>query len=111
MKIHTQNYNDVTVIELRGEIDADVADVLKDAMGETMALGHKRVVIDMSNVSSIDGQGLELLLWGREYCRRNRVQLRLAGLDETLDKILEITGLQAEFDRHTELAEAVRSFA
>jgi anti-anti-sigma regulatory factor len=39
------------------------------------------------------------------------VQLRLAGLDETLEKILEITGLLSEFDCHAELAEAVRSFA
>ncbi|MDI6447784.1 STAS domain-containing protein [Anaerobaca lacustris] len=111
MKINTQNYNDVTVIELQGEIDGDIADALKDTVVETVTIGRTRVVIDMSNVSSIDGQGLELLLWAREYGRRNRTQLKLAGLDETLDKILEITGLQTEFDRHTELAEAVRSFA
>lgn len=111
MKIHTQNYNDVTVIELQGEIDGDIADALKDTVAETVSLGRKRIVIDMSNASAIDSQGLELLLWGREYCRRSRTQLKLAGLDETIEKILEITGLQAEFDRHTELAEAVRSFA
>ena len=35
----------------------------------------------------------------------------LAALDENCEKILEITRLQDEFDRHTELAEAVRSFA
>ncbi len=111
MKVQTQNYNDVTVIELQGEIDADIADALKDAVAGTAAVGRKRLVIDMSNVSAVDGQGLELLLWGREYCRGNHVQLRLAGLDETLEKILEITGLLSEFDCHAELAEAVRSFA
>jgi len=68
-------------------------------------------VVDMSNVNGVDSQGLELLLWVRQYCRQNRTQLKLAGLDETLEKILEITGLQTEFDRHAELAEAVRSFA
>ena len=111
MKINTQNYNDVTVIELQGELDGDIAESLKGAVTEATAAGRKRIVVDMSNVKGVDSQGLELLLWVRQYCRQNRTQLRLAGLDETLEKILEITGLQTEFDRHGELAEAVRSFA
>ncbi|HPC93391.1 MAG TPA: STAS domain-containing protein [Sedimentisphaerales bacterium] len=111
MKINLQNYNDVTVIELQGELDGDIEESMKDTMTQTVAAGRKRIVVDMSNVSAVDSQGLELLLWVRQYCRQNRVQLRLAGLDETIEKILEITGLQTEFDRHVELAEAVRSFA
>ncbi len=111
MKINTQNYNDVTVVELQGEFDADIAEPLKDTVAETVAAGRKRVVMDMSNVSGIDSQGLELLLWIRQSCRQSRTQLKLAGLDETMEKILEITGLQTEFDRHAELAEAVKSFA
>ena len=111
MRIHTQNYNDVTVIELQGEIDNDLADPLKEIITETVAADRRRIVLDMSNLSSIDSQGLELLLWIRQYCRQNKTQLKLAGLDENTEKILEITGLQNEFDRHSELAEAVRSFA
>lgn len=111
MRINTQNYNDVTVIELQGEVDVDVSDLLKDTVTSTVAGSRTRVVLDMSNVNFIDSQGLELLLWVRQYCRQNKAQLKLAGLDENSEKILEITGLQTEFDRHTELAEAVRSFA
>ena len=111
MRIHTQNYNDVTVIELQGEVDNDLVDPVKDTITEIVAANRNRIVLDMSNISSIDSQGLELLLWVRQYCRQNKTQFKLAGLDENTEKILEITGLQTEFDRHTELAEAVRSFA
>jgi anti-sigma B factor antagonist len=111
MRINTQNYNDVTVIELQGEVDGDIADALKDTVTSTVASSRMRIVLDVSNVSSIDSQGLELLLWVRQYCQQNKTQLKLAGLDETIEKILEITGLQTDFDRHAELAEAVRSFA
>jgi len=111
MRIKTQNYSDVTVVELHGEVDGDVAEPLKDTVAEIMAGGRARLVLDMSDISGIDSEGLELLLWVRQYCRQNRTQLRLAGLDETREKILEITGLQTEFDRHAELAEAVKSFA
>lgn len=111
MRIKTQNYSDVTVVELHGDVDDDVAEPLKDTVAEIMAGGRTRLILDMSDISGIDSQGLELLLWVRQYCRQNRTQLRLAGLDENGEKILEITGLQTEFDRHAELAEAVKSFA
>ena len=111
MRINTQNYNNVTVIELEGEIDGDLAELLKDTVAETLSQQRTGIVLNMNDVSFIDGQGLELLLWVRDYCRENRTQLRLAGLDENCEKILEITQLRNEFDRHSELAEAVKSFA
>lgn len=111
MKINTQNYHDVTVVEVQGEIDGDVCEMLSDTIAETIAAGKTRIVIDMSNVGSIDGEGLETLLAVRDACRQHRAQLRLAGLDENCEKILEITRLQFEFDHHAELAEAVKSFA
>ena len=111
MRVNTQNYNNVTVIELQGEIDAEVTDLLKDTVTETVSKQRMGVVLNMSDVGFVDSQGLELLLWVRDYCRRHRTPLKLAALDENCATILEITRLQNEFDRHAELAEAVKSFA
>jgi anti-anti-sigma factor len=111
MKINTQNYNDVTVIELQGEIDNELADPLKATVTESVSAQRRRLILDLSNVNFIDGQGLEQLLWVHQYCRQNRVQLKLAGLDENCEKILEITRLKDEFDCYAELAGAVHSFA
>jgi anti-anti-sigma factor len=111
MKISSQDYNDVTVVELQGEMDGDFAEALKNIITSTIARSRIRIVLDMSNVAFINSQGLELLLWVHDYCKQNRTQLRLAGLDENCRKILEITRLESEFDRYAELAEAVKSFA
>lgn len=111
MKIPWQNYNDVTVVELRGQIDGDSVEPLRNAITEIIAGQRAGIVLNVSEVDFLDSQGLELLLWVRDYCRQNRVPLRLAGLAENCTKILEITRLQDEFDCHAELAEAVKSFA
>ncbi|MBN1359915.1 MAG: STAS domain-containing protein [Sedimentisphaerales bacterium] len=111
MKISLQNYHDVTVIELQGEVDGEMSDMLKDTIVETISHGRARIVLDMSNVGGIDSEGLDSLLWIRDYTREHHAQLRLAGLDENCEKILEITRLQFEFDLHAELTEAVKSFA
>jgi anti-anti-sigma regulatory factor len=47
----------------------------------------------------------------REQCSEKNCQLRLAGLDETLTKIMEVTRLENEFECYAELAEAVKSLA
>lgn len=111
MRVRTQDYGDVTVVELQGDLDADFTDLLQGAVSDAMANHRTRIVLDMSAVAFIDSQGLELLLWVQSRCKDNKAQLRLAGLDENCAKILEVTRLANEFNCYAELAEAVRSFA
>lgn len=110
MRVKTQDYKDVTVVELQGELDSDFTDVLQNTITEIISTRKVGIVLDMSNVGFIDGQGLEKLLWARDYCNENNCQIRLAGLDENCAKILEVTRLDKEFERYVELAEAVKSF-
>jgi anti-anti-sigma factor len=111
MRIKTQDYNGVTVVELQGELDGDFIELLQKTITETVAQGRTGIVVDMSAVGFIDSKGLEQLLWSRDYCDENRCEFRLAGLDENCEKILEITRLDGQFDCYAELAEAVKSFA
>jgi anti-anti-sigma factor len=111
MKIPWQTYNDVTVVELRGDVDGESVEPLRSAITEIIAGQRAGIVLNLSEVEFLDSQGLELLLWVRDYCSQNRVPLRLAGLAENCATILEITQLQDEFVCHAELAEAVKSFA
>lgn len=110
MKIKVQDYNDVTVVELQGELDNDAAEIFEKYIADIIAQDKTNIVIDMSGVAFIDSQGLEVLLWVRDYCSRNRRELRIAGLDENCARILEITRLDSEFDLYSELTEAVKSF-
>ena len=111
MKIKIQDYNDVTVVELQGELDGDVIELFQNTITNIISRKKMRIVLDMSCVGFIDSEGLEQLLWARDYCNQNECELRLAGLDENCMRILEITQLEHEFEHYTELAEAVKSFA
>jgi anti-anti-sigma factor len=111
MKIKVQDYNDVTVVELQGELDGDVAELFQNTITDIVKKRKTGVVLDMSGVGFIDSSGLEQLLWARDHCNQNKREMRLAGLDENCMRILEITRLTNEFDHYAELAEAVKSFA
>jgi anti-sigma B factor antagonist len=111
MRIRTQDYNNVMVVELQGELDGDFAEMLKNTITDIITTNKTGMVLDMSSVAFIDSRGLEELLWARDYCNENKRGMRLAGLDENCSKILEITRLENEFDCYAELSEAVKSFA
>jgi len=111
MKVKIQDYNDVTVIEMQGELDSDAAEIFEKNISDIIAQEKSNIVLDMSGVGFIDSRGLSVLLWVRDYCTQNKRELRLAGLDENCRRILEITRLDFEFDLYSELAEAVKSFA
>ena len=111
MRIKTQDYNDVTVIKLQGELDAELADKFQAIMTNLISSNKRGIVVDMGDVGFINSEGLERLLWARDYCSENHCQLRLAGLDENCEKILNITRLENEFDRYVEVAGAVKSLA
>jgi anti-sigma B factor antagonist len=111
MKIKIQDYNNVAVVELQGELDSDSIELFGNTITDIIAARKAGIVLDMSDLGFIDSAGLEQLLCVREHCGESDCQLRLAGLDETLMKILEVTRLENEFECYAELAEAVRSFA
>ena len=110
MRIKTQDYNDVTVVELQGELDCEVSGQLRNTITDVVSAGRTGIVLHMSGIGFIDSEGLSLLLWIKGYCAENNCQFRIAGLDENCSKILEITCLNSEFDLYSELAEAVKSF-
>lgn len=110
MKINTQKYNDVTVVEIEGEFIAENMAAFTDTGKSVVSDGAVGIVLDMSSVVFIDSQCLEQLLWFNEYCHDNTRQLKLAGLDENCKKILEMTRLLNRLDCYVELSEAVKSF-
>jgi len=111
MRLRTQDYNNVTVVELQGDLDDDFVETLKNTITNVITANKTGLVLDMSKVAFIDSRGLEELLWARDYCNENKRGMRLAGLDENCSKILEVTRLENEFDCYAELSEAVKSFA
>jgi anti-anti-sigma factor len=126
MRIKTQDYNDVTVVELQGELGSEISETLRktisniiysffseDSNQKSSSASTPRtgIVLDMSKVEFIDSVGLEFLLWARDYGDENDCQLRLAGLNENCTKILEITRLENEFSCYSELSDALKSLA
>lgn len=111
MKIESQKYNDIMVLQLQGEFTAESIKAFEDETSKAFASKVSGIVLDMTKVIMMDSRALEHLLELNECCREQTRQFKIAGLDETCRKILEITRLLPKFDTYAELTQAVKSFA
>lgn len=64
LKLETREIGDVTVLDVSGRITAgDGSDVFRQAIRELVAQDHKKIVLNLEDVSYIDSSGLgELVL-------------------------------------------------
>ncbi len=111
MRIESQKYNDIMVLQLQGEFTAETIKSFEDETNQAFASKISGIVLDMTKVIIMDSQALEHLLELSDRCREQTRQFKIAGLDETCTKILEITRLLPKFDTYGELTDAVKSFA
>ena len=110
MKIEKQKHGNLTVVQLQGEFTGESIKSFEEVISEVMAGDSEGIVLDMSKVILLDSASLEQLIELNERCREKTRQLKLAGLDETCRKILEITRLLPRFDTYEEVTEAVKSY-
>ena len=111
MRITTQDYNSITVVELGGEFTTEFTSLFDESVRNVLSRGQTGIVLDMSNVPCIDSAALETLLALRDRCTESGLALKLAALEENCIRIFEITRLASQFDTYDELAQAVKSFA
>lgn len=110
MKMHTEEYEELCVITLKGDVAGNETDKLRNETLSRMKDDRVRdFVIDCAEVDFVDSEGLETFLWMQERCAEKLGQVRLAAPRENLSTILNITRLSNRFDAHESIDAAVKS--
>jgi anti-anti-sigma factor len=110
MAVKCDEYNGVCVLAVDGEFTADASAQIKKLAEERIEKRHMvEFVIDLQKSAFIDSGGLETLLWLKRRCDDLFGKVKLAALDETCRKILEITRLAHRFECHDDLPAALKT--
>jgi anti-sigma B factor antagonist len=62
LRVETEVRNDHALVTASGEIDAATADSVANAVSAALSEGHKRVLLDFTEVTFIDSTGLGVLV-------------------------------------------------
>ena len=110
MNVTHENYGHVTVLSLRGEFTADDVENFSRAVKDRQEHDARDFVIDLEKTPFVDSAALERLLDLRAEAQERLGAVKLAGPDENVTKILQMTRLDQQFETFDELIEAVKSF-
>ena len=95
--IETTDEMGSVVVRAAGEIDVATAPQIET---ELLALIEKggNVTLDLGAVSFIDSSGLRALVTARQRAEECSVSFALAGRSPAVDRLLQVTGLDAVFE-------------
>lgn len=101
----------VTVVAIAGTLEAGTAPELGTRLDALLAEGIQRFVIDLSGLRFLDSSGIAVLVRLFKRVRIGHGDVRLAGAQPPVEKILKLVRLDRVFDVHPDVGAAVASFA
>jgi anti-sigma B factor antagonist len=85
------------VLAVRGELDLFNASELKEAFARCIDAGRIRIIVDLAETTFVDSSGLSVLMAACKRLRSRGGTLAMVNLNETIARILQITGLDQTF--------------
>lgn len=97
MDIAERRLNDILVIAPSGRLDSSSATVFDQRLAATIDRGDTRFVIDLSTLDYISSLGLSVLLSAAKKVKRLDGSVSLAGMNERVRNVMEISGFARIF--------------
>ena len=89
--------DDVTLIEVGGQLIVGNRQLLKEQVLEQLERGDRKFIVDFSKTDYIDSSGLGVLVTLSKKIREQEGQLSLVSLSEDLRTLFELTKLDTLF--------------
>ena len=110
MNLTEKKQEGIVVIELEGRLDTANYEEVEKKLWSMIEKGEKFFLLDMKGLSYISSSGLRVLLKSLKKLRGEDGNLVLAGLNNILQDVFEISGFSKFFDIFSTTEEAIKSF-
>lgn len=108
MAFQVTKENDVTVVAVEGQLIVGNRQELKQKVLDELENGERKFVVDFDQTGYIDSSGLGVLVSLSKKIREQGGEFRLAGLNEDLRTLFELTKLDTLFKIAGSRAEALK---
>ncbi|MCI0394438.1 MAG: STAS domain-containing protein [Chloroflexi bacterium] len=111
MEVTVNKQGQVTVVTIVGSLDALTAGEVASFLSDQIRQGEIRLVADFSQVDYITSAGLRTILATLKEARSQGGDLRLAGAQPNVHKVLQMSGFTNILKFYPEMNAAVVSFS
>ncbi len=110
MNFEVSRQNDITIIEVTGQLIVGNRQELKEDVLKLLESGARKFLIDFRDTAYIDSSGLGVLVSLSKKIREKGGEMRLSNLNEDLRTLFELTKLDTLFDIADSRDEALKDF-
>lgn len=101
---------DISVIDVTGDIDLREMIRIKDVIGSLIEKERIKVVLNLKAVDHINYLSIGVLLERMKILRDLNGDLKLAGMSPYVRDIFRVVGMDQFFEHYTSLEDAIESF-
>ena len=110
MNFRTENIDNVIIFTiLDNTLEGLSAAELKSQLLIVAQPNIRALVLDLTNISLIDSDGLRALLLAYRQLKDHNVPVILVGIQDSVDNLLEMTHIKEIFGCYTNLSDAMES--
>lgn len=110
MEIKIQHLKDIVIISLKGSLASESVPELKKMFDDSLQANRVRVVVDLKDVDFIDTTALAIFVTRSQDFHKRGGSLSLAGINDSLLRILESLCLTSFFRIFNDVDQACKSF-
>lgn len=97
MEIIEGKRGDITILELRGRLDASTSNRLEEKLLALIDSGKKQLIIDFTNVDYISSSGLRVLVIAAKKLKNVEGKIALSSMKDFIKSVFDIAGFSSIF--------------
>lgn len=102
---------DVSIIKLKGFLDAHTAPVLENNFNDLLNNNKFKIVVDFQDLAYISSAGLGVFMAFIEKVRENKGDIKLAAMNEKVYNIFDLLGFPLLYEIFKTEEEALKKFS
>ena len=110
MTLSEEKNGKVSVLGLSGKLDIEGGKMLVERMTQILAGGERQILLDFTDITYINSAGLRALILVAKQLASSGGMLILAGVSDSNQKVLNISGLTSIFTLRPTRAESLALF-
>jgi anti-sigma B factor antagonist len=111
LKMTERVVDGISVLDMEGRIVlGEESSALRERVKNLLGQDHKKIVLNMGNVSYIDSAGLGALVASYTSAKNQGAMLKLVNLGSKFREVLQVTKLLTVFEVYDNEAAAIASF-
>ena len=110
MVIKIISEGDITVASIEGSLDTNTSKEAHDQLNKLVDEGKVKLLVDLTNLDYIASSGLRILLATSKKLKPLKGEMRICGLNETVNEVFEISGFTMIFNVLKTIEEAKTGF-